>query len=379
MTSVVRAGWTVSVFFTVAAAVTGFLFWRSPQAETATGQKRENPIAEVRVGLAKRITIRSVRELPATVEPTRVARLASPAEGPVARLLVREGDPVKSGQLLVVIGRNRTTRARLLSDREELRRLEDELDRVERLVIKGAVPGELLDKTKADVESAKAQVEAGEESSSDFQIRAPWAGVVSQVLVQDGNYVAPRAVLLEVFDPKSLVVRIAVPEAIALKVRPGSEARVRFDALPGSDMASEVTRLFPELDRKLRMRIAEIGVGDQKVLAPGMFARVHLTVEAVPEAVVVPATAVVTTPKQQRAVFVLDGDLARLRTVQPGIEEGALIQVVSGVSAGEVVVTSGHQKLKDGVRVRIKAEPPKPEKRPETAPSQAPSSESTGP
>ncbi len=362
---------TLAVIAVVVAGVAGaVLAARQEERPAEKGSKGEKTAPQVRVATARTETIRSVRVLPATVEPTRVARLASPAEGPVSRLLVRESDLVKGGQLLVVIGRNRTTQAKLLSDREELRRLQDEYERVERLVATGAIAGELLDKARVDLERAKAMVEAGEEVNADFKVHAPWSGVVSQVLVQEGNYVAPRSVLLEVFDPASLVVRLALPEAIALKVRRGAEARVRFDALPGSEVTGEVKRIYPELDRKLRMRVAEVSVDDQEALAPGMFARVRLTVETLPEAVVVPATAVVTTPRQEQAVFVVDGELAHLRTIEPGIEEGSLVQVVSGVDAGEIVVAAGHRKLEDGTRVRVKAEPPKPEERPEAAVSQ---------
>ncbi len=350
---------TAGVIGAVVAVIVGVvLVGRQGQPPVGKVTKGEKQPPEVRIAKARIDTIRSVRELAASVEPTRVARLASPAEGPVSRLLVREGDSVKSGQLLVVIGRNRTTRAKLLSDREELRRLQDEHERVGRLVAKGAIAGELLDKTRADLERARAVVEAGEEVTSDFQVRAPWSGVVSQVLVQEGNYVAPRAALLEIFDPQSLVVRLAVPEAIALKVQRGAEARVRFDALPTQEIPGEVTRVYPELDRKLRMRLAEIGVDNQKALVPGMFARVRLTVETVPDAVVVPATGVFTTPKQEQALYVLEGDVARLRVIEPGIEDGGLMQVVAGARAGDVVVIGGQQKLKDGARVRIKADGP---------------------
>ena len=254
MTSRAHVGGTVIVVVLVSAAVIGFLRFGGRQSPPATAQKAAQSAVEVNTAMARVEGMRSFRELAATVEPTRLARLASPAEGPVARLLVREGDLVKSGQLLVVIGRSRTTQARLSSDREELRKVQDEFERIDRLVAKGAVPGELLDKAKADLERAKAMVEAGEEVVSDYQIRAPWSGVVSQVLVQEGNYVSPRAILLEVFDPASLVLRIALPESISAVVQRGADALVRFDAFPAKEVAGKITRVFPELDRRLRTR-----------------------------------------------------------------------------------------------------------------------------
>jgi len=359
-----HAVWTVIVVVAVVAAVAAgasLLGRQGRKPETgkapATGG---SSAAEVRVAKAQVETIRAFRELAATVEPTRVARLASPAEGPVVRLVVREGDAVKSGQLLVVIGRARTTQARLTSDREELRKVQDEFERVERLVAKGAVPGELLDKARADLERTKAMVEAGEELAADFQVRAPWPGVVSQVLVQEGNYVAPRTVLLEVFDPASLVLRVALPESISAVVQRGAEAKVDFDALPKKEVAGKVTRLFPELDRRLRTRIAEIGVEDLAPLSPGMFARVRLVVETARDAVVVPAAAVVTTPKQEKAFYVVEDGVAHLRIGALGLEDRGRVQVVSGLAVGEQVVVGGQQKLKDGAKVQVKPESPKP-------------------
>ena len=233
----------------------------------------------------------------------------------------------------------------------------DEFERTERLVTKGAVPGELLDKAKADLERAKSLVEAGEETVSDYQVRAPWPGVVSQVLVQEGNYVSPRAILIEVFDPTSLVLRIALPESVSAVVRRGAEAQVRFDAFPAREVPGTVTRVFPDVDRRLRTRIAGLEVEDPGgTLSPGMFARVRLAVATVREAVVVPAAAVVTTAKLEKAFYVVAEGVVHLRLGQVGIEEGNRVQVLSGLSAGEQVVVAGQQKLKDGARVQVKTE-----------------------
>lgn len=345
---------TILVIVAVAAVVGVGVSGLRRTTKAVTAKKQDDSVAEVRVTEARRDTVRSHREFAATVEPTRLARLASPAEGPIVRLLVREGDEVESGRQLVVIGRSRATQARLVSDREELRTVQDDFERIERLVAKGALPGELLDKAKADLERAKATVEAGEEAASDFEIRAPWRGVVSRVLVQEGNYVAPRTVLVEMFDPESLVLRLALPEAVSFKVQRGAEAHVQFDALPNDEVTGRVTRVYPELDRQLRMRTIEVSVDRVGALAPGLFARVRLLVEQVPDAVVIPAVAVVTTSAQESALFVVTDDLARQRVVRIGVAEGERVQIISGVAVGEKVVIGGHQKLRDGSPVRIK-------------------------
>ena len=75
---------------------------------------------------------------------------------------------------------------------------------------------------------------------------------------------------------------------------------------------------------------------------------------------VVPAAAVVTTPKQEKAFYVVEDGVAHLRVGALGLEDRGRVQVVSGLAAGELVVVGGQQKLKDGGRVQVKAEAPKP-------------------
>jgi membrane fusion protein (multidrug efflux system) len=357
MTRRARLLWNGAVLLVVVAAVAGvYLLWHGQPVADDRSKKTARAVPEVRVVTAGRGEVFRRLELAGTVEPTRLAQLASPAEGPIRTLLVREGDRVRAGQLVLVIGRDRPARARLASDQEELRKAQDELHRVERLVKRGAVPGELLDKARADLERASASATAGGVSVSDFRVSAPWPGIVSRLMVREGNYVPPRTPLVELFDPKSLVVRIALPETAALSVSPDAAAEVRFDALPGRSFSARIERLYPELDRRLRTRTAELVVESPPPLAPGMFARVRLIIEVARDVVVVPATAVVTTSKQEQAFFVVVGEVARLRAGKVGIEDGARVQVLSGVAAGERVVVGGQQKLKDGTRVQIRTE-----------------------
>lgn len=324
------------------------------------------PSPEVKTAKAGVRPIARTIELPGIVEPVRLARIASAAEGPVEALYVREGDRVEAGQRLLRIGRGRGARARLASDREELRKVEDELERVRRLVDAGAVPGDWLDKARADHERARAQVEAGEESTGDYGVRAPWTGVVSRVLVSEGNFVAARTVLIEIFDPGTLVVRISLPEAFALRIEQGARARVTLDALGGGEIVAKLTRLYPDLDRRLRTRVAELVLEGAPRLAPGASARVQLAVESVANGVVIPSSAIVGTAGGGRTVFVVEGGKARRRDVETGIEDGSLVQVRLGVSPGDEVVVAGAAKLKDGVAVRAKLLPaaPAPERDP---------------
>ena len=88
-------------------------------------------------------------------------------------------------------------------------------------------------------------------------------------------------------------------------------------------------------------------------MVPGMFARLKVPVEAVSEAIVIPADAVTVTARGETAVFTVKGGKARRHAVETGIEQGGEVQVTAGIAAGDSVVVAGNQSLGDGMKVRV--------------------------
>ena len=302
--------------------------------------------------------ISSTIELTGSVEPTRIARLASPAEGPVSNCTVREGDLVKVGQNLLSIGRKKATEALLQSAKQDFKTEQEELARIEQLVESGAIPRDQLDLAKAKHKRAVAQVEKMQESSDDYDVVTPWDGVVSKVMVADGNYVVPRTVMVEIFDPGSLVVRTAAPEAQSQELRVGMNVTVTLDAYSGNAFSGKISRIYPELDRRMRTRTVEVEIPDSVKLVPGMFARLNLNLKTVTDTVVVPSEAVIVTPKGLRVAYVIQDGKAVQRKIKTGLENKKQIQVVEGLNVGDALVVAGNEKLKDGLEIRV----PQPDK-----------------
>lgn len=309
--------------------------------------------------------ISSTLQLTGSVEATRVARLASPAEGPIYDSQVREGDSAKRGQKLLRIGRKTATEALLRSAEQELRTETEELGRIEKLVESGAIPKDQLDLAKARRARTMAQLEKVKESSQDYDIEAPWDGIISKVLVADGNYVAARTVLVEMFDPTSLVIRTAVPEAHSQQIQPEMEVSVKLDAYYEKKFHGKIDRIYPELDRRMRTRIAEVKLSDEVKLAPGMFARLNLTMKSEKDAVVVPSEAVIVTPEGLQVAYVIEEGKAIQRRVKTGIEAGGKTQILSGLQEGEMLVIAGNEKLRNGTEVRLQGDQKKGSEKPE--------------
>lgn len=320
------------------------------QDSSSAGRQRRPPT--VRVEPAVRTAISLELELTGSVEPHRVARLASPAEGPVVAVEVREGDPVKIGDVLVSIGRKQGVDALIASLREELKKEEDNLLRTRSLVDREALPGEQNDLARATVERVRAQLVQAEETARDFAIVAPWDGVVSRLFIREGEFVAPRAAVLEMYDPSSLEIRAAVAEQYAVEIAAGLQVEARLDAYPGRILMGRVARVYPYLDPQMRTRIFEVVLDEDLDLLPGMFARLNLPLRTMADAVVVPIEAVVMTGGGP-VVFVVEAGKAVGRPVEIGIEQGNRVEIRSGIEPGDQVVVAGNQSLRNGVPVRL--------------------------
>ncbi len=313
---------------------------------------RKKPV-QVRVALAATEPVSDIVELTGSVVPQRVARLASPAEGPVMNLQVREADRVKMGDVLLSIGRREGVEAQITSYQETVKKEEENLSRTKQLVESQALPGEDLDRARAAYENARAQLVRAMEAVRDYSVLAPWDGIVSKVNIREGDYVVPRAPLVEVYDPTNLVIEAAVPERYSAQLRNGMNLTVRLDAFPDSAFKARISRIYPYLEERMRTRTIEAQIEANISILPGMFARIQLPLNTIDSAIVVPSQAVLVTPAGDRMLFVVNSDTVERRKVELGIEQGNRTQILSGVTAGEIVVVAGNEKLKPGAEVRV--------------------------
>jgi len=315
------------------------------------GNRNQTPMVETVI--VKEKTLESRIDLTGSIEPTRLARMASPVEGPVIACPVREGDHVRAGQILAKLGRAKGDDASAASARADLDREELEEKRIEKLVQAGAVPGEELDRARVRVSWARAALVRATERLGDYQVRAPWAGIVLCVRVAVGDFVPARATLIEIFDPRSLVLRFAVPEERAAVVGHDAAVKVFLDAYPGQNFDARVTRIYPDIDRQTHTRSVEAEIDNDIKLFPGMFARLEVTLKTVPDTLCVPVEAVVRRDGKPLVFVIGDDATVEQRPVELGLEDDGHVQILAGVNQGEAVAIAGHNRLRDGKQVRV--------------------------
>lgn len=313
--------------------------------------KQSKPAA-VQVEVAEAGEFRVTMALTGSVEAATAAILSSPAEGPVVYAKAREGDKVAQAEELFRIGRKASADAVVASARAQLAQVEEDFRRVEKLVSTGSVSQDQLDLARSKLEQARAGLAQAEQQSGDYTVLAPWNGVVSKVNALRGSYVAPRAPLAEIYDPASLVLRFAVPEEHALQIAEGTELEAHFDAHPGETISLRVTRAFGDIDRKMRQRIFEAALPEDKKFLPGMFARLRVVTGVLPRAITLPEASLMPSA-DGLFVFVVEDGKAVHRAVTTGITQDGRAVIVDGLVGGEAVIVSGQERAKHGAPVKV--------------------------
>jgi len=317
----------------------------------ATAAKKPQQAPAVTLFTVSEKTFQQYLVLTGTVEPTKVASLASSAEGPVLNCDVREGDSVTIGHEILRIGRTRAADSLQTSAAEEVRKQAQNLTRIQTLVKQHTLPEEQLDTALSSLEKAKAALSQANQSVNDYIVLAPWSGVVSKVLVSEGHFVIPRTPLVEMYDPESLVLRFSVVEAQALAIKKGHKIKASFDGFAGKQFELEIVRAYPDLDRNLRTRLFEASL-PTNVFIPGMFARIRAVQQEHDNALVIPIDSV-QVQGETSSVFVVKDNIATRRFIETGLEQDDQIEVLSGLKAGETIVLTGIERVKDGAAVRL--------------------------
>jgi multidrug efflux pump subunit AcrA (membrane-fusion protein) len=206
---------------------------------------------------------------------------------------------------------------------------------------------------KALVEEAKSKKEATEQKLKRSIVYAPFSGTFSQVNARTGDNALSKVALAEMLADSPRLISLAVPERLAGTIQNGLPAEISFDALGNKKFSGKVINLFPKLDKNTRTRTIELESENASSLLPGMFARVNLQTAMAEKSLVVPLTAVLSRPNDKKAVLVISDSQTQQRMVKTGLNDGTHIQITDGLKPGEIVAFAGHERLKDGAKVRV--------------------------
>jgi len=286
---------------------------------------------------------------------------------------VEAGDPVKRGQILAVV------RADALSDsvqsaaaaidaaRADRDNLKDELARQTKLLSRKIVSQAVVDQLAARLRSGEAQIrrlEAMERQASTARgnavVRSPIRGVVGQCLLEQGDMALPTIPICTIVQLDRVELLLDVPEQDLGSIRPEMAAHLRVARYPGETFEGTVARIYPTIDRRTRTAQVKVVLQNKdRRLMPGMLVRVKLEVERRDNVAVVPYNSLIIEMggggKVTHRAFVLDPahNTVSERVLRLGLVDGKRVQVESGLSFGDQLVTQGQHLLRPGRAARV--------------------------
>jgi membrane fusion protein (multidrug efflux system) len=201
---------------------------------------------------------------------------------------------------------------------------------------------------------ARARVSLAKKALADTVVRSPFAGVVGQRLVSVGDYVARGTKVASVLRTNPLRVNLTVPQQYSAEVAVGRPVLLEVDAAPGKQFQGQVRYVSPALQADSRTLIVEALVpNDAGMLKPGSFATARIEQASERPALLVPAAAVRTVSGTSR-VYVISGERAEERIVTLGQSVDDLVEISTGLKAGEQVATNNVDTLVDGAPITTK-------------------------
>jgi RND family efflux transporter MFP subunit len=357
-------------------------------------------------------SVANTLELSGSIRPVEQATLSTRVMGRITQLSLETGDRFRKGDILTRIDVMDITaqtgqaqlgvaqaQAEVFRSQASLNQLESQKleaqsalrlaqvtqSRMSRLQAEGAVSQSVLDDANTALEQARARVaqsEAGirqsqaaiaqtqaavsraelsvissDVSESYGTIFAPFDGVVVQKLAYEGEMAAPGTPLLKVENPNKLELEISVPEENLRFVRVGQSVKVQFDAVNQS-LSATIQQIVPASNAQSRSFLVKIPLTNSGKLISGMFGRIALPIGATKETLLIPTTALIQRGQLQ-GVYVVENvedkaiskTIAMMRWVKTGKTQDGQVEIVSGLKAGDRIVTSNIAQLSDGQAV----------------------------
>ena len=307
-----------------------------------------------------------------TLKASQMAMVKARVAGELMDLVVREGDKVQAGQVIARIdptefqARERQAKQQADAAMAQVDIAQKQFDNNQALVAQGFISQTALQNSTATLNGAKAThmaamaaLDVTRKALEDTTIRSPISGQIAQRLAQPGERVALDGRVVEVVNLAQLELEAALPAADASLVRPGMKALMKIEGLD-DPVTAKVLRISPTAQAASRSVLVYLGIEGQEGLRQGLFTEGTLGTRSI-QALAVPLSSV-RTDKPQPYVQVVEADLVRHVTVQPGTRtEKTLNNItltwveVQGLSEGAQVLSASAGSVREGTQVKFTA------------------------
>lgn len=291
----------------------------------------------------------------------RRTQLTAEVAGRVDRIPVHESERVGPGELVLAID---PVDHQLALERAEAQLAKADADYREKLLFDADLPEDVraereqAQRLRSGLQEAEIAVKQARLDLERTRVRSPFGGRVASVNVVPGELVGQGAELMTLVDIDPIKVQVQVLEGELTHLRPGGRAQIRFSAFPDEVFVGTIATINPLVAEQTRTAKVTVTVPNPggRVL-PGMYARVDLEAQRIPDRILVPRSAILERDRRTM-LFVYEDGRAKWRYVTTGLENDEYVEILENpetemVAPGEVVLTGGHFTLTHDASVRL--------------------------
>ncbi|MBI2646805.1 MAG: efflux RND transporter periplasmic adaptor subunit [Deltaproteobacteria bacterium] len=300
-----------------------------------------------------------------TIAAEKETTLASKIPGKIKSILIQEGQEVESDQKLIQLESKELelqTEIAQSAHRSAASAIDEEnYKRHKALYEEGVITKSEFDKIEAEYKAAKADkerlgktVELQEEQKASSEITAPFSALAAQILVHEGEVIAAGQPLAELVSMDIVNVEVPIASQNIGKIQKGMEAHVTVDS-SSQNFKGTLETISPVADPMSRTFESKIKIDNKnRILKPGMFAKVSIIAQRHPQAITLPKTALVKKEDLPgKWIYIIQNKKALLLQIQTGLENKDDIEVTSPLDLTSMVVTAGQSELYEGANVTI--------------------------
>lgn len=286
-----------------------------------------------------------------TILANEEVELKSEVAGKITKILFSEGSYVNKGDLLVKIN-DADLQAQLRRAESKVKLAEEKEFRQRQLRDGNLISQEEYDNTVSELNVNKADYDLIKAQIDKTEIRAPFSGTIGLRSVSEGSYLTTATVIATFQNLNIIKVDFSIPEKYSTSVKKGDELDFRISG-SATVFKAKIYAIEPKIDPGTRtLKIRAICNSNYSELIPGAFANVELSLKKINDAILVPSVAIVPELKGQKVYLYKNGVVAQ-QNVEIGIREETSIQIISGLNAGDTVITSGILQIKPMSKVTI--------------------------
>jgi membrane fusion protein (multidrug efflux system) len=348
--------WIVALLVFLIGA-SGLYWWAQHSAESASAQRAgwSPPPAVVQTQPVERGTVVRNVQAVGTLRANESVVLRPEISGRITAVRFEEGQPVAAGEPLIDL--DDSVYAAEVQEKTADRRLAElAFDRADKLVERRAASVEDRDIALAQLQANEAALQLARARLAKTRIKAPFAGTIGLRQVSVGDFVDSGDALVRLVEMDPIKVDFRIGEVHLPDLQPGQTISIALNAFPDETFAGEVYAIEPQVDIDGRAVVirARLPNPDQR-LRPGLFARIDLTVDEAADALLVSEDAIVPRGDQHFVYRLIEGK-AILTEVVLGKRKDTLVEVATGLTPDDLVITAGQLKLRDGADVRVAGE-----------------------